>query len=129
MVRKIVATDPLAIGGARRARASGTTSDAWEADIKYYENYVYDRGLRVGTYYTHQRRQDLPLEKEIPESWSPSSLDQILSKNTGEQTKFITRVGRAARAAPLLLQEDSHSTSRSPTRRPGSRTPRRRTAR
>ena len=49
MVRRIVATDPLAIGGAPGSLRE--KFDCWEADIKYYENYAYDRGLKTGTYY------------------------------------------------------------------------------
>ncbi len=49
-VRKIIATDPLAIGG-QQGRSIRDIMDVWEGDIKYYENYVYDKSLRVGTYY------------------------------------------------------------------------------
>ena len=48
-VRKIVATDPLAIGGGQNSVRDQIR--AWEADIKYFENYAYDNGLRMGTYY------------------------------------------------------------------------------
>ena len=87
MVRKIVTTDPLAIGGSS-GNSIRDQIDAWEADIKYYENYVYDRDLRVGTYYSIRDGKVIPLEKEVPETVT-RSLNQILSKNTGEQTKFI----------------------------------------
>lgn len=46
----IVAKDPLSIGG----RATGSIRDivrAWEADIKYVENYIYDKGLKPGMPY------------------------------------------------------------------------------
>jgi DNA polymerase I len=46
----IVAKDPLSIGG----RPSGTIREmirAWEADIKYVENYIYDRDLKPGMPY------------------------------------------------------------------------------
>ncbi|MGA2198548.1 MAG: DNA polymerase domain-containing protein, partial [Nitrososphaerales archaeon] len=87
-VRKIVATDPLAIGGGAPGKSIRDEIRAWEADIKYYENYVYDRSLRVGTYYRIRGGQISPLEKEIPELVA-HSLNQILAKNTGEQTRFI----------------------------------------
>jgi len=87
MVRKITTTDPLAIGGSP-SNSIRDQIDAWEADIKYYENYVYDRGLRVGTYYAIRDGKVLPVEKEVPETVT-RSLNQILSKNSGEQTKFI----------------------------------------
>jgi DNA polymerase I len=48
---KIVAEDPLAIGGTSTEKSVRNLVEAWEADIKYHENYLYDRGLIVGTYY------------------------------------------------------------------------------
>jgi DNA polymerase elongation subunit (family B) len=88
MVRKITTTDPLAIGGSP-SNSIRDQIDAWEADIKYYENYVYDRGLRVGTYYAIKDGNVIPVEKEVPETVT-RSLNQILSKSSGEPTKFIT---------------------------------------
>ncbi|MEM2921445.1 MAG: hypothetical protein QXF26_03915, partial [Candidatus Bathyarchaeia archaeon] len=47
---KIVAKDPLSIGG----RPSGSIRDlikAWEADIKYVENYIYDMNFVPGMPY------------------------------------------------------------------------------
>jgi DNA polymerase, archaea type len=87
MARRIVATDPLAIGG-QQGRSIRDIMDVWEGDIKYYENYVYDKRLRVGTYYRVSNGTIAPLEKTMPETVA-KSLDQILSKNTGEQVKFI----------------------------------------
>lgn len=47
---KIIATDPLAIGGTSSERSIRNVIEAWEADIKYYENYLYDKGLIVGAF-------------------------------------------------------------------------------
>ena len=85
-VRKIIATDPLAIGG-------GTDSirdqiKAWEADIKYYENYAYDRGLRMGTYYEIRGSKVIPSRHPMPPRVA-SSLDAILKKNQPEFTPFL----------------------------------------
>ena len=52
-VTKIVAKDPLTIGG----KPAGSIRDAitaWEADIKYVENYIYDRGLEPGMMYEYK---------------------------------------------------------------------------
>ena len=49
-VTKIVAKDPLTIGG----KPTGSIRDAltvWEADIKYVENYIYDCGIEPGMMY------------------------------------------------------------------------------
>src|SRR5208337_1957167 len=49
-VTKIIAKDPLTIGG----KPTGSIRDAitvWEADIKYVENYIYDRNIEPGMMY------------------------------------------------------------------------------
>ena len=48
-VVKIIAPDPLSIGGTDNSIREKVTS--WEADIKYHENYLYDTGLIPGAYY------------------------------------------------------------------------------
>jgi DNA polymerase, archaea type len=49
-VLKITAPDPLSIGGTENSVREKLT--AWEADIKYHENYLYDSGLIPGNYYS-----------------------------------------------------------------------------
>ena len=52
-VTVVLARDPLSIGG----RPTGCIRDiikAWEADIRYVENYIYDRHLEPGMSYTIQ---------------------------------------------------------------------------
>ncbi|MDG7049500.1 MAG: hypothetical protein JRM87_05095, partial [Nitrososphaerota archaeon] len=48
-VSKIITSDPLAIGGSPNSLRN--IEDCYEADIKYYENYLYDLGLIACTYY------------------------------------------------------------------------------
>ena len=50
-ISKIVVDDPLAIGGTQTDKSIRNIIDTWESDIKYYENYLYDRQLIVGKYY------------------------------------------------------------------------------
>ncbi len=50
-VSKIVVEDPLAIGGTATDKSIRNIIETWESDIKYYENYLYDRSLIVGKYY------------------------------------------------------------------------------
>jgi len=86
-VRKIVTTDPLAIGG-----GNGGIRDqirTWEADIKYYENYSYDRELRMGTYYEIKEGNLFPVERPMSEGVS-HSLEQILKKSSSEFSPYIT---------------------------------------
>lgn len=77
LVTKVLARDPLSIGG----RPSGCIRDiitAWEADIRYTENYIYDRHLEPGMSYTIQhgdlkpgRSAALPAVKEALEEKDP----------------------------------------------------------
>jgi DNA polymerase elongation subunit (family B) len=48
-VLKVTAPDPLSIGGTDTSLREKVR--CWEADIKYHENYLYDRGLIPGIYY------------------------------------------------------------------------------
>ncbi len=50
-VTKVVVADPLAIGGTQTEKSIRNIIETWESDIKYYENYLYDRSLIVGKYY------------------------------------------------------------------------------
>jgi len=67
----IVAKDPLSIGG----RPSGCIRDmlkAWEADIKYVENYIYDTSLKPGMPYDIRQGKLLPTPTRISEEASNS---------------------------------------------------------
>ncbi len=69
-ISKIVAKDPLAIGGQETSLRNDL--NCWEADIKYYENYLYDNGLVVGAHYriTNGKIEPVPfnMPKEVEES-------------------------------------------------------------
>ena len=86
-VRKIVTTDPLAIGGGNNSIRD--MIKAWEADIKYYENFTYDRGLRMGTYYKVARGKVVPVEHDVPERVAKSRED-ILRRNPPEFTPYLS---------------------------------------
>jgi DNA polymerase I len=62
---KVIAPDPLSIGGTDSSFREKVTS--WEADIKYHENYLYDRALIPGTYYVRKGEQIMPFEYPISE--------------------------------------------------------------
>jgi len=85
-VRKITASDPLAIGGSPGSLREKI--DCWEADIKYFENYVYDYGLKVGTYYRIVDGAWEPVSKEVAGDVK-RSLDSILAKATGDSAAYI----------------------------------------
>lgn len=85
-VRKIIAKDPLAVGGTQTSIREQIR--AWEADIKYYENYAYDMGLKMGTYYRISAGSIQPVKYNIGETVE-SSLQNILSKNSIEFHPYI----------------------------------------
>ncbi|MCK5627556.1 DNA-directed DNA polymerase I, partial [Candidatus Bathyarchaeota archaeon] len=63
----VVAKDPLSIGG----RPSGTIRDiirVWEADIKYVENYLYDRDLEPGMPYDIRDGKLHKIKTSIPQN-------------------------------------------------------------
>jgi len=67
----ILAKDPLSIGG----RPSGSIREmlrAWEADIKYVENYIYDRDLKPGMPYDIREGKLLPTSVGISQEASNS---------------------------------------------------------
>ncbi|MGC8850180.1 MAG: 3'-5' exonuclease, partial [Candidatus Bathyarchaeia archaeon] len=83
-VSKIVAKDPLSIGG----RPSGSIRDlikAWEADIKYVECYIYDRGIVPGMRYSLR-------DGELEESWPPVETVPLFEvRDGGEEYRRLLR--------------------------------------
>jgi len=78
----IVAKDPLTIGG----KPVGSIRDvirAWEADIKYVENYIYDNGLEPGMMYEVRggalKRIEYSLAKE-----ATARVEQLLETESDE---------------------------------------------
>lgn len=75
-VTKIVAKDPLTIGG----KPTGSIRDsitAWEADIKYVENFIYDRGLEPGMMYEFKGKQLSQVSYELPDQ-AVKEIDRLL---------------------------------------------------
>jgi len=62
---KITVADPLAIGGTAGDKSIRNVIETWESDIKYYENYLYDRKLIVGKYYEVTEGKIQPHDLEI----------------------------------------------------------------
>ncbi len=50
-VTKVVAANPLAIGGGLGGGIRNIIGQSWESRIRYYQNYIYDRGLIPGMPY------------------------------------------------------------------------------
>ena len=85
-LRKIVTTDPLAIGGGNDSIRD--IIRAWEADIKYYENFTYDRGFRMGTYYTVSQGNVAPLTHDVPDKVN-RSLEEVTRRNPTEFQPYL----------------------------------------
>ena len=64
-ISKITVADPLAIGGTQTDKSIRNIVETWESDIKYYENYLYDRGLIVGRFYEIKDGKIVPHNFEI----------------------------------------------------------------
>jgi len=88
VLTKVEAKDPLAIGGSPRNIREELVKlgfNVWEAKIKYYDCYVYDRKLVPGCVYNiHENGDVTPLttvEKHIPEEFQREDpkLGEILS--------------------------------------------------
>jgi len=81
-VTKIVAKDPLTIGG----KATGSIRDeltAWEADIKYVENYIYDRGIEPGMMYECKAKQLHQVNYTLSDQTS-KEIEKILHEENSE---------------------------------------------
>ena len=77
-VTKIVAKDPLTIGG----KPTGSIRDAitaWEADIKYVENFIYDRGLEPGMMYEFKGKELRQVKYQLPDQ-AVKEIDKLLGE-------------------------------------------------
>ena len=81
-VSKITVTDPLAIGGTQTDKSIRNIIETWESDIKYYENYLYDRGLIVGKFYEIKEGKIVPHDFEITEDVALAMKSLLLDVNT-----------------------------------------------
>jgi DNA polymerase, archaea type len=78
-VIKIVAPDPLSIGGTDNSIREKVRS--WEADIKYHENYLYDSGLIPGSYYRREGEYIVNEDYGISGTGGEALKHVILDKN------------------------------------------------
>ncbi|MCD6484323.1 MAG: DNA-directed DNA polymerase I [Candidatus Odinarchaeota archaeon] len=64
---KILARDPLAIGGTRDAIREKLKNRAWEAHIPYRKSYIMDRNLVPGAFYIVKGGSLLPVSSKVTE--------------------------------------------------------------
>ena len=84
-ILKIIAPDPLSIGGTDNSVREKVTS--WEADIKYHENYLYDTGLIPGAYYIRKGEEIKQLEYQISDSIQQTLKSLLWDKIKGGDIK------------------------------------------
>ena len=95
-VSKILVSDPLAIGGTQTDKSIRNVVEAWEADIKYYENYLYDNSLIVGKYYRIENDKLTPHNFKISDETRLSLKSMLWDKlgdlNIPDHEQFIRNV-------------------------------------
>lgn len=87
-IYKIIATNPLAIGGGMEEASIRDTIETWESDIKYYESYLYDMGLQVGAFYKIEESKIIPIKIKLSEIIE-KSLEKTISKVSDDFKRSI----------------------------------------
>ncbi|QLH02747.1 DNA mismatch repair protein MutH [Nitrosopumilus cobalaminigenes] len=89
---KITVADPLAIGGTAGDKSIRNVIETWESDIKYYENYLYDRKLIVGKYYEITdgkiKQHDLDISDEVKLALKSLLWDKVDSESMVDAEEF-----------------------------------------
>ncbi len=89
---KIIVADPLTIGGTTGDKSIRNIIETWESDIKYYENYLYDRSLIVGKYYEiidgKIKPHDLEIADEVKLALKSLLWDKVDSENMVDPKEF-----------------------------------------
>ena len=89
---KITVADPLAIGGTTGDKSIRNIIETWESDIKYYENYLYDRKLIIGKYYEiidgKIKQHDLEISDEVKIALKSLLWDKVDSENMVDADGF-----------------------------------------
>ncbi len=81
---KIFAKDPLSIGGKNEENIRQLLPKAWEANIKYYDNYIFDRRLIPGMPYRISKGDLKPAGHQA----DPALLNEVL-KALGPESKKL----------------------------------------
>ncbi len=89
---KITVADPLAIGGTAGDKSIRNVIETWESDIKYYENYLYDRKIIVGKYYEvvegELKPHDLEISDEVKLALKSLLWDKVDSESMVDAEEF-----------------------------------------
>jgi DNA polymerase I len=93
MVTKVVATNPLAIGGGVGGGIRNIIGETWESRIRYYQNYIYDRGLIPGMPYKVEAGNLVPVDYQLP----PDVKAEMQEAFAGEDPEFTENMLEWAR--------------------------------
>ena len=80
---KVVATNPLAIGGGLGGGIRNIIGDSWESRIRYYQNYIYDTGLVPGMPYRVEGGNLVEARYALPEGVR-AELDELFAREDPE---------------------------------------------
>ena len=100
-VTKVVATNPLAIGGGAGGGIRSILQGSWESRIRYYQNYIYDLGLIPGMPYRVESGNLVADEYELPEEIR-AELEQTLA---GQEPEFREHMMEWARLLQCPVPE------------------------
>jgi DNA polymerase I len=104
-ITKVVAKDPLAVGGRsdsireiipkdyQELTGSEEPVKVWESYIRYYQSYIYDNNLAPGMLYKIRKGQLVPVKHEP----SDDTVGKILELFQGEVKEFVQRIEMWAR--------------------------------
>ena len=101
---KIVTEDPLSIGGGRHGSVREIIPKAWEANIRYYNCYLYDRQIIMCMPYRVTKNELIPVEytppneilKEIDELFKDTNFRSYIDKWIKLLQSPIPKIYRAA---------------------------------
>ena len=90
---KIIVDDPLAVSGSGNRKGLRDLVNAYEADITYYLNYIYDLGIHPGTFYRVESGTVKPAAFEVPDDVR-ASLTKALEKVEQDFRSYVEEWAR-----------------------------------
>lgn len=87
---KVLAKDPLSIGGRPANAIRDVLPRAWEADIRFHINYILDKDLNIGTLYTVKDGNLIPVEFKPPKE-AVDTVIRLFGDEAEEYKQYIIR--------------------------------------
>ena len=81
IVSKVLASNPLAIGGGRNGGIRNIIGETWESRIRYYQNYIYDLGLIPGMPYKVENGNLVAVDYQLPSEISSGLEAQLAGQD------------------------------------------------